>query len=276
MRKSALSSILSLLASHTSASSFPRPDLMTTTKTRNVMESCVDIVLSTFPPTSKSSLLVREAKLFISLLLARHTFVNDPSEILYLALRLVELLSIDHVKTVVRPLEPHLYTLTGFTILELSDSEDVDLARPSQDALANLRLALEQVSERAHARIPNRLGVGQPEVTHPLHWADALLQVINVKGEVSPDQRLSESAIEEADTGEFRKDQKESSTDGSTRSKDNIRVISAQQKYLISRLTNVGANRNTIAMAGTRMTVVDFSLLTRKGYLNVLAELNGF
>ncbi len=244
------------------------------------MESCVDMVLSHFPPTSASSSLVHEARLFISLLLARHTFVNDPSEILDLALELANSLHGDpvnpqgHEPPVARPLDIHLYTLTGLTLLELIDSEDADLVRLSQDALAKLRHALEQLSERAHERLQD---IGQPEGTGQVHWADALLRVITAKGDTLQGQRRSQTVTQDVDSAnEPHKKPHESSVNGSPYAKESIQVISAQQKYLIRRLTNVAAIQNTIRTSGTKMTVVDFSLLTRRGYLNVLADLNGF
>lgn len=255
---------------------------MTALKTRKVIESCVDIVSFAFPFTSQLSSLLLEARLFITLLLARHTFVNDPSEILDLALKLAELLSSDlsnphdYTTIVVRPLDIHLYTLTGFTILELIDSEDADLVKPSQDALTKLRHALQQISERAH-QPRNRLDSGQPESTYQLHWADALLQVINVRVETGQRRTFLKSVSHQVDTSnENDQDQVESSVDSSTGTARSVQVLSAQQKYLIARLTNVAGNQSTIRSTEMKMTVIDFSLLTRKGYLNVLAELNGF
>lgn len=225
---------------------------------------------------------MQEAQLFISLLLARHTFVNDPSEILDLALKLVDLLYSDpvnpqgHEPPITRPLDIHLYSLTGLTLLELIDNEDDDLTKPSQDALAKLRHALEQVSERAHTHLQNRLRGGRPEDTNRLHWADALIRVINTKGETDQGQRHAQAAPEGVATNEPQNDQQEGSINGNTPARESVQVNSVHQQYLISRLTNVAAIQKTIRMNGTKMTVVDFSLLTRRGYLNVLADLNGF
>jgi hypothetical protein len=265
------------------ASSSSRPDPVTLVKTRKIMESFVDIALSNFPPTPPSSSLVQEAKLFISLLLARHTFVNDASEILNLALDLTDLLYTDpvnpkdHEPSIAKPLDIHLYTLTGLTLLELVDSEDADLVKSSQDALTKLRHSLEQVSERAHTHPHNRLDSGRPEDTQQFHWADALLRVIDVKGETHQGQRPSQTAPDEADpVDQCQKEEHENSINGSAHAKGNVQVMSAQQKYLLSRLTNVAAIQDTLRASGTKLTMVDFSLLTRRGYLNVLADLNGF
>lgn len=248
-----------------------------------MIESGVNIILSTFPPTSALSSLFQEAQLFISLLLARHTFVNDASEILDLAAKLTDILDSDpvnphgHQPPVAKPLDIHLYTLTGFTLLELIDSEDVDLVRSSQISLAKLRHALEQASEAAHARSQSRFRGGQSGDSSYLHWADALLGVIDAKRETARGQRLSRMGPEEADhTNGPHQEQPRSSINGSTDTEGGIQVISAHQQYLISRLTNVAAMQNTIRANGTKMTVIDFSLLTRRGYLNVLADLNGF
>jgi hypothetical protein len=278
-----LSSILSLISSHISASAASRPIAITNVKTRKLIESFVDIITSTFPPTSASSSLDQEAQLFISLLLARHTFVNDPSDILNLAVKLVDILHTDpvnpqgHEPPAARPLDIHLYTLTGLTLLELVDSDDADLVKISQDALARLRHSLEQVSERTHARRQNSSDGSQPGGTPQLHWSDALLRVIDAKGRADQSQRPSQTATEGAEsTAVLQKDEKEGPVNGSSDVKEDIQVISAHQQYLISRLTNVAAIQNTIRTSGKTMTVVDFSLLTQRGYLNVLADLNGF
>lgn len=250
---------------------------------RRMIESCVDIVLSNLSPQSASSLHVHEAQLFITLLLARHTFVNDPTEILGLAVKLAETLHTDpvnpqdHEPPVARPLDIHLYTLTGLTLLEFVDSEDADLVKPAQDALAKLRHALEQISERAHARQQKVLPDGQPEGPQQLHWADALLRVIDAKGKTDQGQSPPQTGPGEANsTNEAQKEEQESPTNGTDSTKESVRVISAQQLYLINRLTNVAAIQNTIRSSGTKMMTIDFSLLTRRGYLNVLADLNGY
>jgi hypothetical protein len=248
-----------------------------------VVESLVDVVATTHSPKSAHSSLVPEAQLFISLLLARNTFVDDPTEILNLALRLVDALYTDpvnprnHEPSLARPLDIHLYTLTGFTLLELVDSEDADLVKPSQDALAKLQHALEQILERAHLRLQGNSSGDPPEHVHRLHWADALLRVINVKIEVDQGERPPSASLEKASpTKESQKEVLENPVNGGLQAKESIQVISAHQMYLISRLTSVAAVQKTIRTGGTRMTVVDFSLLTRRGYLNVLADLNGF
>ena len=149
--------------------------------------------------------------------------------------------------------------------------------RSSQNALAKVRHALEQVSEGAHVRLQSRFCGGQSGDSSYLHWADALLGVIDARRETDQGQRLSRMGPEEA--GHIngpRKEQPQSSINGSTDTEGSIQVISAHQQYLISRLTNVAAMQNTIRANGTKMTVIDFSLLTRRGYLNVLADLNGF
>jgi hypothetical protein len=241
------------------------------------------MAISTSSPTSASSSLAGEAQLFISLLLARHTFVNDPSEVLTLSRKLAESLQSDpvnpqgHEPPVARPLDIHLYTLTGLTLLELIDTDDADLVKSSQDALAKLCHALEQHAERAHARRQNTLNGGQLDGASSLHWTDALLRVIDAKGKSDQNQRPSQSTIEGAESiNEPPKDQKESPGAEQTEVNENVQVISTQQQYLISRLTNVAAIQNTIRTSGVTMTVVDFSLLSRRGYLNVLADLNGF
>lgn len=149
--------------------------------------------------------------------------------------------------------------------------------RSSQISLAKLRHALEQASEAAHARSQSRFRGGQSGDSSYLHWADALLGVIDAKRETARGQRLSRMGPEEADhTNGPHQEQPRSSINGSTDTEGGIQVISAHQQYLISRLTNVAAMQNTIRANGTKMTVIDFSLLTRRGYLNVLADLNGF
>lgn len=245
-------------------------------------------MISTIPSTTASSSLVQEAQLFVSLLLARHTFVNDPSEILDLALKLADNLHTDpvnpqdHEPPVVRVLDAHIYTLTGLTLMELIDSEDADLVKASQNGLAKLRHALEQVSERTDSRLQQSLTDGRSSTTPQLHWADALLRVIIAKGETGQGQhRSSEATLEAVDpTIQSHNDQDHIPVEGSTDAKDNntndIQVISAHQQYLISRLAKVATIQNTIRTSGTTMTMIDFSLLTRTGYLNVLADLNGF
>ena len=281
--KLALSDILSLLSSHISASVFVRPDSISALKTGRIIESFVAIAISTFSPTFTSSSLVQEAQLFISLLLARHTFVNDPSEVLALSRKLAGILSTDpvnprgHEASVARPLDLHLYTVTGLTLLELIDTDDTDLVKSSQDALNELRRALEQVSERAHIRLQNRFDGGQPDGSSSLHWADALLRIIDARAETNQSQRPSQTTTEGTDSiNEPQKDQKEGPVAGSTDVKESVQVISTEQQYLINRLTNVAAIQNTLRTRDATMTVVDFSLLTRRGYLNVLADLNGF
>lgn len=249
-------------------------------KTRKFIQSFVDIVVSSFPSESASTTVVREARTFISLLLARHTYLNDPSEILELARSLTDLLYGDlvnsraHESITARPLDIHLYTLTGLTLLELTDSEDADLVKPSQDALAKLRHALEQVSEQVQSSLQTRFDGVQPENTYHVHWAHALLRVIIVKGEIDQGRMPFHDAQNEAEfMNEPQKLEQENAINGSANANESIQVISAHQQYLIDRLANLAATKNILQ---TKMTVIDFSLLTSRGYLNVLADLNGF
>ena len=318
---------MTLVTTQISGTAFAKGDSLTAGQMRQAIETCVRIVASTFPPAFTSSSFVQEARLFISLLLARHTFANDPLEILNLALNLVDLLHSDpvnpqgHEAPITRALDIHLYSLTGLTLLELIDCEDVGLVKPSQDALSKLEYNLEQISERAHTYKQQGLHEGQPEDTDHLHWADALLRVIIAKRETEQEEGGSQGVAEEADAvDEARNDQEDTPVDGNaqgenqgeiqgetqgvtqgetqgetqgdtqgetqgetqggtqgdTQARESFQVISAHQQYLINRLTNVAAVQESMRTSGTRVMVVDFSLLTRRGYLNVLADLNGF
>jgi hypothetical protein len=280
----ALSSIFSLLTSQATELTTSSPGSVANVKIRKLIESFVYVVISTFPPSSASSFIIQQGHLLVSLLLARQTFVNDPSDILSLAIKIADILRTDpinpqkHEAPVARILDVHLYTLTGLTLLELIDSEDADLVKPAQEALSKVRHATEQVSERVHARRQSTSEGGPLTGVPELHWADALLRLIDAKGGTDQGQRPSQSTT----SGELAasKDGDQPATteqvNGNSEAKEPTQIISPQQQYLISRLTNVAAVQNTIRANGTKMTVVDFSLLTRSGYLNVLADLNGF
>jgi hypothetical protein len=244
----------------------------------------MDALISTFPSTPALSSLIQESRLFVSLLLARHTFANDPCDILDLTLKLVDVLQTDPVDlqdnqpSIAKPLDIHLFTLTSLTLLELVDTEDADLVKSARDALSKLHQALERVSKGTYTHLQHRLNDSLSDTPPFVPWPDALLQVINARGEIDQRQQPSKPATEHAESTEKSMvDPRNTVVDNANGGvKKNVQVISSRQQYLLRRLSSAAELQATAKKSGATMTVVDFSLLTRKGYLDVLADLIGF
>lgn len=250
-----------------------------------MIESLVDTITATFASTATLGPLLSEWRLFIALLLSRLTFTNDPAEIFKRTSQLVEALTTERVNpqnsrpVATRPLDMHTYTLSGLTLLELIDSGDADLVRHSKAALAGLHYSLEQIAERTHQRLR---GIPREEaetgVGIQLHWSDALLRLIDAKKRVEERRRTSQAprnasdATIESTTADSALETSNSDADA----EKDAQVITNEQAYLISRLTQAATVRNTLHLPTTAMVVVDFSLLMRKGYMNILTDMNGY
>jgi hypothetical protein len=305
-----LSDILSLLPSQIFSISDSRADLAAKVKTRTVMESLMDVLISTISMTPALSSLARKARLFLSLVLARHTSANDPCEILDLAIKLADMLHTDLVSLqdqrglIGRPFDVHLYTLSTLSLLELADTGDGDITKPSRDAIAKLHQALKGMLQRGRDHRQNRLDDAESEHAPFLAWPDALLQLIDAKGAIadrselpsksvsvsgptsskkSPTDGTQSGAVDVSMTGDGEDTTDTTTAAAATNTNDEaIQLINSRQQYLLRRLSAAAELQQQAGSNGskgpdrTKMTVIDFSLLTREGYLNVLADLSGF
>ena len=226
------------------------------TKTRRLIQQHLDLVTSSTPDTDATATLVEHFRLFITILLNRHTAIAHQSDILEPTLELVDSLLSEITGStdapLFGPLDIHLYTIATFTLLEITDIADDELAQAAWEGLANVHRALEQIAERAHADMQERfsgVGLGVPV----LHWADALLKLIDSKPRSSTG----------TDAG-----QATAAPNGGT-----VPTHQAELQQLDPSMESAPEPTDKVNNANAgRVQMIDFALLTRQGYLNVLAD----
>ena len=174
---------------------------------------------------------------------------------------------------VYNPLDIHLFTLVTITLLEFTEMMDVDLSNSAWDGLGKIHRALEQNAERAHSDNRERgSGTEQDLDGIPaLHWADGLLHMVDSKPRLSGSTETDNGTASGADVAPAANSEKASEENGPP--------VTATPQPELQNLSTVGANRDqgdvVSDIKNGRAQMVDFSLLTRYGYLNVLAEKNG-
>lgn len=226
-------------------------------KTRLLIQQHLDHAVHATPDTDAVTTLIEQFRLLVTILLSRHTAVLHEVDILDPTLELVDSLrsntTVSAETPTFKPLDVHLYTLATITLLEFTDLADIELSQAAWEGLETVRLALEQVAERAHADTQERFagtGLGDP----PLHWADGLLRTIDSKPRVN----TSDNEVLEAVTngGEPTTHQSElqrlPGTDDAQRHIEKVGGVNTGQ-----------------------LQTIDFAMLTRHGYLNVLADRAG-
>ena len=243
-------------------------------KTRKLTQQHLDMVISLASGTSATTTIIEHFRLFITILLNRHTAIQHQSDILEPTIELAEsLLSQTTASTetpVFNPLKVHVFAVVTITLLEFTDLADNQLSQSAWDTLGRVHRALKQISERAHADAQERFAGEGPGVP-ALYWADGLLRMIDAKLRItgaSEGGNERNSSIEAAPNGSVSNPANEA----------NATPLSGQQPEL-QHLSNMEpgpepTDKGYSAKSG-RMQMIDFAMLTRYGYLNVVADRNG-
>jgi hypothetical protein len=243
-------------------------------KTRKLTQQHLDMIISLAPDTSTTTTLIEHFRLFITILLNRHTAIQHQSDILEPTIELADSLlshtTLSTETTVFNPLKLHLFAVVTITLLEFTDLADNQLSQSAWDTLGRVHRALEQLSERAHADAQERFAGEGPGVP-ALYWADGLLRMIDAKPRItdtSEGGNETNSRIEAAPNGNVSNPTNEA----------NATPLSTQQPEL-QHLSNMEpapepTDKGYSAKSG-RIQMIDFAMLTRYGYLNVVADRSG-
>jgi hypothetical protein len=247
---------------------------MFSTKTRKLTLQQLDYIISLTPDTSPNTTLVEHFRLFVTILLNRHTAIQHQSDILEPTVELADsLLSETTASTetpIFDPLNIHVFALVTITLLEFTDLMDDELSQSAWDALGTVHRALEQIAERAHADTQERFAGAGPGIP-ALHWADGLLRMIDAKPRIA---NASDAGIEPQVNNE-------AAPNGSlpeATNETNATPLSAHQSELqqISKVEPAPDPADKVYSAKIgRVQMIDFAMLTRYGYLNVVADRNG-
>jgi hypothetical protein len=244
------------------------------TKTRKLTLQQLDYVMFSTPDTGLTTAIVERFRLFVTILLNRHTAIQHQSDILEPTIQLADLLLADTTASaemaLFDPLNIHVFALATITLLEFTDLADDGLSQSAWNALGTVHRALYQIAERAHADTRERsAGVGPDMPT--LHWADGLLRMIDAK----PREASNSDAGRETQMGN---DAAPNGNFAEAASEAQAGPLSAPQAELQQIPPVDAAPEPTDKMYGAksaRVAMIDFAMLTRYGYLNVVAERNG-
>ena len=247
------------------------------TKTRKLIQQHLDYVIISTPDSPAVAALVNSIRLFMNILLSRHTSIQHPIDILTPTISLAETISNDvtelPTKSTLKILDVHLFCLTTITLLEFTDVIDTDLSEPAWQTLAKVRHALVVVASAAQTRNQQRFGDGESDGMPILHWADGLLRMIDAKPRSDESNATVESDAPATDA------RTSDGPDGDSNAESNGVTAAAQQSnttHLADMASTQGPGGDKVYDAKTgRLQMVDFSLLTSRGYLNVVAERNG-
>jgi len=276
------SNVLSILSSNIlSLSSQPHLTLFRF-RSRKMIEQHLKFIISSTPRSRETTLIAQELGLFVSILLARHTFINHPADILTPALELAEILcatiTATEEKPQYNPYENHLFALTTMTLLEFTDAMDTDLSNPALDALPKIQRVLEQIAELAN--IEKQAGsTDSEEQGHDLpsmHWATGLLRMINLK--LRP-TKSSNGTSGEDEVGEQSDPKIPTNGEVNTRNGQGVSLLAARHlsPQRAAQISGHDGQADKIVDAKTgTVQLVDFRLLLQHGYLNVVAERCGF
>ena len=249
------------------------------TKTRKLTQQLLDQITSSTPNTSATTTLVEHFRLFVTILLNRHTAIQHQSDILEPTIELAEsLLTTTTASTqasIFDPLSIHVYTLVTITLLEFTDLADDELSQPAWGALNLVHRALEQIAERAHVDAQEHF-VGAGPGIPALHWADGLLRMIDAK---SPRTAAASETGNETNSGIIEAVANGGSVVANPSNETSAAPpLSTQQSELQELSIVEPAPEPTDKAYGAKsggVQMIDFAMLTRYGYLNVLADRNG-
>lgn len=247
---------------------------MFSTKTRKLTLQQLDYIISSTPDTNLTSAIVERFRLFVIILLNRHTAIQHQSDILEPTIQLADSLLADNTASaempIFDPLSIHAYALATITLLEFTDLADDELSQSAWNAVRTVHRALQQIAERAHADTRERAAGAGPGIP-ALHWADGLLGMIDAKPRGPSDGeggRETQIGNEAAPNGNL----------PGPGNQANAAPLSAQQAELQQIPNMEPAPEPTDKVYGAknaRVQMIDFAMLTRYGYLNVVAERSG-
>ena len=233
------SGLLSILNTTLQANLMSYTGTLFSTKNRQLIQSHLAFLVDGTLRDDTTRDLIENFKLYVNILLDRHTTILHPVSILMFATQLAQNLLLATTATAENrkhtPLDIHLYALTTITLLEFTDLADAEMAAQAWDALATIHRALEQIAERAHAERDVN------ETPAPaVHWAEGLLGMVDTKPhDVQQPGRGNGNAT------------------------------------IADELTETPVAAEMPARKGGKAQMIDFSMLTRVGYLNVVADRSG-
>ena len=247
---------------------------MFSTKTRKLILQQLDYIISLTPDMNLAPAIVERFRLFVIILLNRHTAIQHQSDILEPTIQLAEsLLSETTTSTetpIFDPLNIHAFALVTITLLEFTDLADDEISQSAWDALGVVHRALERISERAHADTQERFARTEPSIP-PLPWADGLLRMIDTKPRgagVSEAGLGTHPGNNAAQNGNLPKEPNEAAATALSAQQSELQHISGMEPA--PELTD-----KLHAVKTGRLQMIDFAMLTRYGYLNIVADRNG-
>ena len=234
-------------------------------RNKHLIQQHLSYVFASSPQDPELDALCRQIQSLVVILLARHTSITHPLEILRPTLELADTLLANTTATQMvpkyNPLDIHLFSLTVMTLLEFTESIDDDIAASAQEGIAIVRHALEQIAERANADAPEDQGQDS------MHWSSCLLRIVAARGASA----TKSNGI--ATTGE-----KDPTLDPAMAEQTGPALLQGQTMSALAAASASGVDGQGDKMMDVKMgmvQVVDMSLLLKKGYLNVVGELCG-
>ena len=227
-----------------------------------LIEQHLTFVFASAPQRSELDVLCKQIQSLVVILLARQTSISHPLAILTPTLEvadsLLENVTATAITTKYNPLQIHLFSLTTLTLLEFVESVDEQLAAPAQERVAKLQRALEQIAERTNAHIPSD--------SDAMRWSLCLLRIINTYS--NPPAKSNGTA------------EKDPNIDPAMATKNieggpTLLQGQVMTAYGAARMTGHDGQGDKMMDVKTGVVqVIDMSLLLRRGYLNVVAELS--
>lgn len=155
---------------------------------RDTVLVMLDTILHTTRNDTDMQTISSNIQLFFQLLLSRHTELHQPTDVLRSAIALSEALCNQAGSSTDRhlynPFRMHFFTLTTITLLEFSsDGVSKSLSKTASTSLNNLAILLVQIADHSESDNQEERQNGEEnsasdQVKRPIHWADALLSMI--------------------------------------------------------------------------------------------------
>jgi hypothetical protein len=178
---------------------------------RDTVLTTLDSILHTAQLESDAQSISEQIQLFFELLLSRYTDQFHPFHILQCAVLLAEALckhtTADDGHHVYNPFSMHFFTLATITLLELtSDGVTQSLAKAALESVDKIKVALEQIVERDQVRDQEHQEgdqmSGQVQRSRPVHWADALLSMVEKRSKAARETTNSNGSADVQETNE--------------------------------------------------------------------------
>lgn len=233
-----------------------------TAQNKALIEQHLSFAFGTARQQSDLDTLCKQIQSLVVILLARFTFTRSPVEILIPTLELVETLlqntTASDIAPKYNPLDIHLFSLAVITLLEFTECVNGQFVAPALEGLAKIQRALEQIAKRINTETLAN--------AEPMHWSSCLLRVIHAHG--APSVKSNGTAEKDPNI--------DPAMAGKSGEGPALLQGQAMSMYQAARVTDHDGQGDKIMDLKTGVVqVVDMSLLLKRGYLNVVAELCG-